>query len=120
MAARSKAWVCRRSLAGVVGWNPARGMDVCVVCRVRTIVWNISDMKDGRIKKYKMDQRKKGKEKKSRVSPCGFCGGQSGIGTRFFSEYFGFPPVNFIPPVLHDTEKRKKLIIFIADLHNKL
>jgi hypothetical protein len=30
-----------------------------------------------------------------------------------------FSPVNFIPPVLHYTEKRKKLIILITGLHNK-
>ena len=32
---QSKAWVCGRSLAGIAGSNPARGMDVClfvVVC----------------------------------------------------------------------------------------
>ena len=29
VAAQSKAWVCGRSLAGVVGLNPAGGMDVC-------------------------------------------------------------------------------------------
>jgi hypothetical protein len=28
-------------------------------------------------------------------------------------------PVSLIPPVLHYTEKRKKLFIFIAGLHNK-
>ena len=28
VAARSRRWVCRRSLAGVAGLNPARGMDV--------------------------------------------------------------------------------------------
>jgi hypothetical protein len=38
---------------------------------------------------------------------------------RFFYEYFGFPPVNFIPPVLHYLEKRGKLIIFMTGLHNK-
>ena len=32
MAARSKAWVCGRGLAGIVGSNPAGGMDVRVVC----------------------------------------------------------------------------------------
>jgi hypothetical protein len=33
--ARSKAWVCSRSLAGIVGSNPAGVMDICllsVVC----------------------------------------------------------------------------------------
>ena len=29
VAARSKAWVSRRSLAGIVGSNPAGGMHVC-------------------------------------------------------------------------------------------
>jgi hypothetical protein len=28
VAARSTAWVCGRSLAGIAGSNPARGMDV--------------------------------------------------------------------------------------------
>ena len=31
VAKRSKARVCGRSLVGVVGSNPAGGMDVCVV-----------------------------------------------------------------------------------------
>jgi len=36
MAARSKAWVCGRSLAGLVGSNPAGGIDVCCeLCVVR-------------------------------------------------------------------------------------
>ena len=30
-AARSKAWVCGRSLAGIVGSNPAGDKDVCLV-----------------------------------------------------------------------------------------
>jgi hypothetical protein len=34
VAARSTAWVCARSLAGIVGWNPAGGMDVCRECCV--------------------------------------------------------------------------------------
>jgi hypothetical protein len=42
VAARSKVWVCGRSLAGIVGPNPARGMDVSVVsvvcCRVEVSV----------------------------------------------------------------------------------
>jgi hypothetical protein len=36
-----------------------------------------------------------------------------------FPRVLRFSPVNFIPPVLHYTEKRKKLIIFITVLHNK-
>jgi len=38
VAARSKAWVCGRLLAGIVGSNPTRGMYVCllwVLCVVR-------------------------------------------------------------------------------------
>jgi hypothetical protein len=34
LAARSKAWVCGRSLAGSADSNPARDMDVCLVCVV--------------------------------------------------------------------------------------
>ena len=34
LTARSKAWVCCRSLAGIVGSNPAGGMDVCRECCV--------------------------------------------------------------------------------------
>jgi hypothetical protein len=38
VAARSKAWVFGRSLAGIAGSNPAGGMDVCllwVLCVVK-------------------------------------------------------------------------------------
>jgi len=38
VAVRSEAWVCDRSLAGIVGSNPAGGMYVCllkVLCVVR-------------------------------------------------------------------------------------
>jgi hypothetical protein len=31
VAARSKAWVCGHSLAGIAGWNLSVGMDVCVL-----------------------------------------------------------------------------------------
>jgi hypothetical protein len=32
VAARSKAWVCGRLLAGIAGSNPSGGMDVCLLC----------------------------------------------------------------------------------------
>jgi hypothetical protein len=31
VAARSKTWVCGRSLTGIVGSNPTGGMDVCLL-----------------------------------------------------------------------------------------
>jgi len=34
VAARSKAWVCGRSLSGIAGSNPTGGMDVCRECCV--------------------------------------------------------------------------------------
>ena len=34
MAERLKARVCGRSLAGIAGLNPGRGVDVCVMCVV--------------------------------------------------------------------------------------
>jgi hypothetical protein len=40
VAVRSKAWVCGCSLTGIVGSNPAEGMDVCllwVLCVVRSL-----------------------------------------------------------------------------------
>jgi hypothetical protein len=37
---------------------------------------------------------------RAQVSPCGVSGGQSGTGTGFFSELFGFSSVNSIPPSL--------------------
>jgi len=35
VAARSKAWVEGRSLAGITASNPAGDMDVCLLCVVR-------------------------------------------------------------------------------------
>jgi len=34
LTARSKAWVCDSSLAGIAGWNLVRGMDVSDECCV--------------------------------------------------------------------------------------
>jgi hypothetical protein len=34
VAARSRAWVCGRTLAGIVSSNPTRGMDVSCECYV--------------------------------------------------------------------------------------
>jgi hypothetical protein len=34
VAARSKRWVCGRSLAGIAGSNPTGSMDVCCECCV--------------------------------------------------------------------------------------
>jgi hypothetical protein len=31
MAARSKAWVCRSSIAGTAGPSPAGGVDICLL-----------------------------------------------------------------------------------------
>jgi hypothetical protein len=32
VATRSKTYVCGRLVAGVAGSNPARGIDVCILC----------------------------------------------------------------------------------------
>jgi hypothetical protein len=37
------------------------------------------------------------------VNPCGICGGQSGTGTVFFSEFFGFPLSIYHPTVALQT-----------------
>jgi len=43
VAARSKAWVCGRSIAGTVGSNPAAGMDVCLFeCCVLSVDFSAS------------------------------------------------------------------------------
>ena len=43
MAARTKAWVCRRSLDKTVGSNTAGAIDVCLVC-----VAHVQDTATGR------------------------------------------------------------------------
>ena len=41
LAARSKAWVCGRSSAEILGLNPTRGMDVfCECCQVEVSATN--------------------------------------------------------------------------------
>ena len=37
VAARFKDWVCGRSLVGIVGSNPAEGMDVCLLWVLRVV-----------------------------------------------------------------------------------
>jgi hypothetical protein len=55
---------------------------------------------------------------RSRVSPCGIYGGQSGTGIGF-PRVLRFSPVNFIRTGAPLLGKMKILIIFITGLHNK-
>jgi hypothetical protein len=76
VAARSKAWVCGRSLAGIAGSNPTGGMDVCVVFVVRTVEWNVK-WHEGRkdLNCTKMDPRGKtpDRQKKNPVGGLDVC-----------------------------------------------
>ena len=66
MAERCKACVCGRSLAGVAGSNPARGMDVSVLC----VLYSKGQMsKPGQRSRDKV-QRKKIPPGSCRSVPC--------------------------------------------------
>ena len=49
----------------------------------------------------------------------GFVVDKVALGQVFPPRVLRFSPVNFIPPVLHYTEKQKKKLIFITGLHHK-
>jgi hypothetical protein len=57
---------------------------------------------------------------RSRVGPCGICGGQNGTGTGL-PRVLRFSPVNFIPPVPHYLGGGDILFLFISTigLHSK-
>jgi hypothetical protein len=57
---------------------------------------------------------------RSRVSPCGTCGGQSSTRTGVSPEYFGFPlSVAFHRCSITWKNAKKKIIIFIVGLYKK-
>jgi hypothetical protein len=99
-----------------------------VLCCKKTVVdrkWHEKDEKEliqnkKGSKKGKTQELVKKIKKKSRASPCGICGGQSGTGTVFFPEYFGFPlSISFYRYSIA-WKIKKKLIIFSSFLSQGL
>jgi hypothetical protein len=94
VVARSKAYVCGRSLAEIAGSNPADSMDICVVCCRGT-----SDMRT-RCKGIQWIRTER-KKKIPDQSQCGIYGGHSGTWTGFLFRVLQFFPLIFIPPFHH-------------------
>ena len=63
VAERSRARICRRSLAGIAGSYPAGSMDICVVC-----YRGISDMRTEEIKRYTKDKQERATERKENTN----------------------------------------------------
>ena len=94
VAARSKAWVCGRSLTRIVGSNSTGGMGVCVVFVVRTLIWNVKcneERKD--LNSTKMDQKGKnpGQKKNPGSVHVGFVVDKGALGQVFPPSTSVFP-----------------------------
>jgi len=69
LAARSNVWVCGRSLAGIVGSNPARGMNVCCQSEVSTTNWSIFQQSSTDCGESSWSRDLKNEEAMARVGP---------------------------------------------------